>query len=81
MTSKVNSNADKKPGSTGVITVKQGELIPCDGVVIDGLAMVDESAICGVSTPVLIDNTAGRNNVLADTLVVEGTLTIQCSKK
>ncbi|MBU6454431.1 MAG: hypothetical protein KGS72_21865 [Cyanobacteria bacterium REEB67] len=73
------------PSSSGLsagklITVKSGEMIPCNGEVIDGFATVDESAIVGVSTPAMIDSSAGRNQVLADTLVVEGSLTIRCAK-
>lgn len=60
-----------------VITVSAGDLIPCDGVVKEGFALVDESAVAGVSTPAMIEATAGRNQVLAGTLVVEGSLTIQ----
>jgi len=36
-----------------VVVVEAGGLIPCDGTVIDGLAMVDGSAITGESAPVL----------------------------
>jgi potassium-transporting ATPase ATP-binding subunit len=76
---------DSTPSSSGpsagkLITVKSGEMIPCDGEVIEGFATVDESAIVGVSTPAMIDSSAGRNQVLADTHVVEGSLTIRCSK-
>jgi K+-transporting ATPase ATPase B chain len=69
-----------KSGNASQIIVKEGELIPCNGIVIEGLALVDESAIAGVSTPILIDNTPGRNQVMAETLVVEGTLTIRPNK-
>jgi heavy metal translocating P-type ATPase len=39
-----------EPGN--VIVVKPGEMIPVDGVVVDGAAMVDESALTGESLPV-----------------------------
>lgn len=35
------------------IRVENGETIPADGVVINGLATVDESAITGESAPVI----------------------------
>jgi K+-transporting ATPase ATPase B chain len=81
MTSKRSDNLAKRGGEPQVITVNQGDLIPCDGIVIDGFALVDESAIAGVSTPAMIEAAPGRNQVLAGTVVVEGTLTIQCNKK
>lgn len=60
--------------STSKITsiVHEGDRIPFDGVIVDGVALVDESAYTGVSKPVLLDNTPGRNNAIAGALVVEG---------
>lgn len=56
--------------------VHQGDRIPFDGTVVDGCATVDESAETGVSKPSLLDNTPGRNNAIAGTLVVDGWLEI-----
>ncbi len=58
------------------VIVRQGELIPFDGQVVEGFAFVDESAICGVSAPAMIDSTPGRNTVYKDGLIVEGWLKI-----
>jgi hypothetical protein len=63
---------------TRTVLVTEGQLIPFDGKVIDGLAFVDESAVMGVSTPVLLENQAGRDQVVAGGVVVEGWLKIQC---
>jgi high-affinity K+ transport system ATPase subunit B len=60
-----------------ITVVKQGDRIPFDGKVIEGLAFVDESAQTGVSTPTLLEAVAGRDDVLADTLVLEGWLKIE----
>jgi P-type E1-E2 ATPase len=60
-----------------VVTVAEGETIPFDGKILEGVALVDESALVGVSTPALLSDETGRNNVIAGTLVVEGTLKIQ----
>lgn len=56
--------------------VHQGDRIPFDGIIVDGCATVDESAETGVSTPALLDNTPGRNNAIAGTLIVDGWLEI-----
>ncbi len=61
------------------IVVTKGQLIPCDGEVIDGFALVDESAIAGVSTPVIIDAESGRNQVYSGGLVVDGSIKIKCN--
>lgn len=62
---------------TTVISVGEGELIPCDGEVIEGCALVDESAIAGVSAPALIEDSHGRNKVYKGGLVVSGELKIK----
>lgn len=62
---------------TAVVSVGEGELIPCDGEVIEGCALVDESAIAGVSAPALIDDTHGRNKVYKGGVVVSGQLKIK----
>jgi high-affinity K+ transport system ATPase subunit B len=68
-------------GPNKPVLIKKGELIPFDGVVLEGFAFVDESAICGVSTPAMIDSEAGRNQVYKDGLIVEGWLKIVQSVK
>jgi potassium-transporting ATPase ATP-binding subunit len=60
-----------------IVTVTEGDIIPFDGKILEGVALVDESALVGVSTPALLSDEDGRNNVLGGTLVVEGTLKIQ----
>lgn len=62
---------------TIISIVTAGDIIPFDGTIIDGVALVDESAETGVSKPVLLDATEGRNNALANTLIVDGWLKIE----
>lgn len=62
---------------TIISIVSAGDIIPFDGTIIDGVALVDESAETGVSKPVLLDNAEGRNNALANTLIVDGWLKIE----
>ncbi len=59
-----------------VVTVTAGQLIPFDGKIIEGVALVDESALVGVSTPALLSDEQGRNNVIEGTQVIDGTLKI-----
>jgi potassium-transporting ATPase ATP-binding subunit len=57
--------------------VAAGELIPGDGDVVDGMALVDESAITGESAPVIRESggdrsaVTGSTRVLSDRIVVE----------
>jgi potassium-transporting ATPase ATP-binding subunit len=57
--------------------VEAGELIPGDGDVIEGVALVDESAITGESAPVIRESggdrsaVTGSTRVLSDRIVVE----------
>ena len=52
-------------------------MIPCDGTVIDGLAMVDESAITGESAPVLREAGTERSAVIAGTRVLTSHIVIK----
>jgi K+-transporting ATPase ATPase B chain len=52
------------------VLVKAGEVIPCDGVVIEGIASVDESAITGESAPVIRESGEDRSTVTGGTKVL-----------
>jgi len=60
-----------------VVVVAVGEVIPGDGIVIEGVALVDESAITGESAPVVRESGTDRcvvisgTRVLSDRIVVE----------
>lgn len=69
------SNNEIELGS--IIKVKAGEIIPCDGEVIQGISTVDESAITGESATVIRDNMPGKNFVLSGTKVVSDFLIIR----
>ncbi|CDR28811.1 potassium-transporting ATPase subunit KdpB [Staphylococcus schweitzeri] len=51
------------------IRVENGETIPADGVVINGLATVDESAITGESAPVIKESGGDFSGVIGGTVV------------
>ncbi len=55
-----------------VVVVEAGEAIPGDGRVIEGTALVDESAITGESAPVLRNSGSDGGAVIAGTRVVSG---------
>lgn len=60
-----------------VVLVKQGETIPCDGEIIEGIAMVDESAITGESAPVAKESGGDFSSVIGGTVVVSDQLKIE----
>lgn len=60
-----------------IIVVKPGEIIPVDGEVIDGKAMVDESTLTGESMPV--DKSTGHS-VMSGSVSKDGVLTIRALK-
>ena len=64
-----------KAGQT--IRVENGETIPADGVVINGLATVDESAITGESAPVIKESGGDFDGVIGGTLVTSDWLEIR----
>jgi K+-transporting ATPase ATPase B chain len=59
-----------------IVLVETGDVIPADGVVVEGVASVDESAITGESAPVIresggdFSSVTGGTRVLSDWLVV-----------
>ncbi|HMK63947.1 MAG TPA: potassium-transporting ATPase subunit KdpB [Acidimicrobiales bacterium] len=57
--------------------VEAGELIPGDGDVVHGMALVDESAITGESAPVIRESGGDRSAVSASTRVLSDEITVQ----
>ena len=55
-----------------VIIIKEGETIPGDGDIIEGTALVDESAITGESAPVIRESGGDRCGVTGGTKVLSG---------
>jgi potassium-transporting ATPase ATP-binding subunit len=60
-----------------VVVVAKGQPIPCDGRVIEGMALVDESAITGESAPVAREPGSDRGDVIAGTTVVSGRIVVE----
>ena len=62
------------------VVVQAGDIIPCDGTVIEGLASVDESAITGESAPVIREPVGDRRAVSAGTRVLSSRLVIEVTE-
>jgi K+-transporting ATPase ATPase B chain len=59
-----------------LVVIEAGGVIPCDGRVIEGAAMVHESAITGESAPVLRECATGRDAVVAGSRVISSRIVI-----
>jgi len=72
------SSTDLRKGD--LVLVREGEIIPGDGEVVDGVAYVNEAAITGESAPVLKEpGTDIRSSVTGGTQIVSDSLRIQIS--
>jgi len=60
-----------------IVRVFTGEIIPGDGEVIEGAAMIDESAITGESAPVVREAGGDRSGVTGGTRVLSDQVTIR----
>lgn len=62
-----------------VVLVEAGDIIPCDGEVVEGGASVDESAITGESAPVIRESGGDFASVTGGTRILSDWLVVQCS--
>ncbi|AHG21602.1 potassium-transporting ATPase subunit B [Chania multitudinisentens RB-25] len=62
-----------------IVLVEAGDIIPCDGEVLEGGASVDESAITGESAPVIRESGGDFSSVTGGTRVLSDWLVVQCS--
>jgi potassium-transporting ATPase ATP-binding subunit len=65
------------PDHGDVVVVEAGGIIPWDGTVIEGVAMVDESAVTGESDPVTRESGGDRSAVIGGTSVLSGRIVIE----
>lgn len=68
-----------KKGDT--VIVEAGSIIPGDGTVINGVALVDESAITGESAPVIREAGGDRSAVTGGTKILADSLTIMITQE
>ncbi|WP_249222378.1 potassium-transporting ATPase subunit KdpB [Planococcus alpniumensis] len=78
---KVNNIVEEVPSDSlrkgDLVIVSQGEMIPSDGEVVEGLASVDESAITGESAPVIKEAGGDFNSVTGGTRVVSDQIKVK----
>ena len=60
-----------------IVLVEAGDLIPADGEVIEGIAMVNESAVTGESAPVIREAGGDRSAVTGGTKVVSDQIKVR----
>jgi potassium-transporting ATPase ATP-binding subunit len=70
--------SDLRPGD--VVVVEAGEVIPGDGIVIDGIASVDESAVTGESAPVIRESGGDRSAVMGGTKVLSHRVEVKITR-
>lgn len=64
-----------------IILCEAGDVIPADGEVIDGVAVVDESAITGESAPVIRESGGDRSAVTAGTRILSDFIHIKVTSE
>jgi K+-transporting ATPase ATPase B chain len=60
-----------------VFVVAAGDVIPCDGEVLEGVASVNESAVTGESAPVIRESCGDRNTVTGGTQILSDWLVVR----
>jgi K+-transporting ATPase ATPase B chain len=60
-----------------LVAVSAGQVIPGDGDVVEGVAVVDESAITGESAPVIRESGGDRSAVTGGTVVLSDRITVR----
>jgi len=60
-----------------LVIVTAGEIIPADGEIVEGVAMVDESAITGESAPVIREAGGDRSSVTGGTRVLSDEIKVR----
>lgn len=63
------------------VICETGNIIPCDGVIIEGIASVDESAITGESAPVIRESGDDRSSVTGGTKVLSDRIIIRVTSE
>lgn len=67
--------AELHPGD--LVVVEEGQLIPADGEIVDGLATINEAAVTGESAPVLREAGTDRSGVVGGTKVLSDRIVVR----
>lgn len=62
------------------MVIEAGEVIPCNGTVIEGVGLVDESAITGESAPVIREPVGDRSAVIGGTRVLSNRIMVEVTE-
>jgi K+-transporting ATPase ATPase B chain len=77
--SKITTVSNSELLKNDVVLIEAGDIVPCDGEILQGCASVDESAITGESAPVIREyggdfcSVTGGTKILSDWIVVKST--------
>jgi K+-transporting ATPase ATPase B chain len=64
-------------GKNDFVLIKEGEIIPSDGDIVEGTALVDESAITGESAPVVRESGGDKCGVTGGTKLLSGEIKVR----
>jgi K+-transporting ATPase ATPase B chain len=64
-------------GKNDLVLIKEGEIIPSDGDIVEGTALVDESAITGESAPVVRESGGDKCGVTGGTKLLSGEIKVR----
>jgi high-affinity K+ transport system ATPase subunit B len=68
-------SSELRPGE--LVLIEAGQVVPCDGEIVEGAAAIDEAAVTGVSWPVFREAGGPHSSVLGGTLVISGRLIVR----
>jgi K+-transporting ATPase ATPase B chain len=67
--------AELRPGD--MVVVEEGQLVPADGEIVEGLATINEAAVTGESAPVLREAGTDRSGVIGGTKVLSDRIVVR----
>lgn len=67
--------AELRPGD--LVVVEEGQLVPADGEIVEGLATINEAAVTGESAPVLREAGTDRSGVIGGTKVLSDRIVVR----
>jgi len=60
-----------------IVIITDNQIVPSDGEIIEGVALIDESAITGESAPVVRESCGEKNCVTGGTKILSGTVKVE----